>query len=123
MVDAMTQHIAKALVTSANLKQQIRTACHPDDPQLLKRYINLALDSANTAGASSEKIRILLDCAALLLETACDQKVVLSWRYQCLDQIYRPLLAAEKQSITAGDHHRVRQFSHLFTHLTPTFFN
>ena len=34
-----------------------------------------------------------------------------------------PLLAAEKQSITAGDHHRVRQFSHLFTHLTPTFFN
>ena len=94
----MTQHIAKALVTSANLKQQIRTACHPDDPQLLKRYINLALDSANTAGASSEKIRILLECAALLLETACDQKVVLSWRYQCLDQIYRPLLAAENQA-------------------------
>ena len=118
----MTPAFATMLKGSTNLQQQIRTGCSPDDPELLQHYINLALDSANTAGASSEKIRILLDCAALLLETACDHQVALNWRHLCLDQIYRPLLRAEKTSTTASDHYRVRQFSLQFRLLTPTFF-
>lgn len=122
MVMSMTPAFATMLKGATNLQQQIRTGCSPDDPDLLQHYINLALDSADTAEASSEKIRILLDCASLLLETACDPKVAHNWRHLCLDQIYRPLLTAEKQSTTASDHFRVRQFSLQFRLLTPTFF-
>ena len=111
----MTPAFATMLKGSTNLQQQIRTGCSPDDPELLQHYINLALDSADAAEASSEKIRILL-------ETACDHQVALNWRHLCLDQIYRPLLRAEKTSTTASDHYRVRQFSLQFRLLTPTFF-
>lgn len=118
----MARHIVEKLVELADVKQQVRSGRLPDDPESLQCYINLALCSAESVEASSEKIRILLNCATVLLDAACNNAVALHWRIQCLDLIYRPLLAAEKLSVTANDNLRVRRFKHRFVQLTPTFF-
>ncbi|MEG3766858.1 hypothetical protein [Alteromonas sp. 14N.309.X.WAT.G.H12] len=119
----MLSHTNRVLNVIYDLKACIRQGVYSDYNRLLDEYIDYAQEAALMANTSSEKVRILIDCAYLLLDTAKDHRVANHWRQQCIDKIYRPLLTAQRYALVTEDDRYIRMFQYQYTRLLPQFFN
>ena len=81
----------------AQLRQKIRWGVEPDNPALIRRWLELENCEAGDTSLAWQR-----QCHehqfALLLETVVDELVIAHWRCLCLDNIYRPLQALKKIS-------------------------
>lgn len=119
----MVSHTNRVFIETYDLKACIRQGVYPDCNSLLDEYIDYAHEAALMANTSSERVRILIDCAYLLLNTAKDHRVANHWRQQCIDKIYRPQLAAQRYALVTEDDRQIRMFQYQYTRLLPQLFN
>ncbi|PZP27171.1 MAG: hypothetical protein DI603_22515 [Roseateles depolymerans] len=71
------------------LAMRVRLALAPDEPDVLKAYLDDGLTLITVHGQAPWKVHER--SLSLLLETASDALLPVVWRMSCLDQCYRPL--------------------------------
>lgn len=92
------------------LESHIRKGDEPDSPLLVDTYLRRIEHASSLLLSTYEKVSLYIHAARLLLDTVCDCFVVTHWRHHCLNQIYRPLLAAQRMVTCDDEDQLIRQF-------------
>ena len=96
--------------THAGLQQKIRDAEEPDNPLLIRQYLDLDLPITET-GLTGQRQRLVSQCR-LLIETIADECLPPHWRCHCLDHIYLPLFALARLADCSQSIQQVRALNH-----------
>ncbi|MEM9623465.1 MAG: FagA protein [Pseudomonadota bacterium] len=72
----------------------MRRAIYPDNPGILTAYLSAAEDAAADVSCSNA-CKIHARTFDLLLTTVCDPLLPTTWRWLCLDYMYKPLCALQ----------------------------
>ena len=70
---------------------------------LLQNYLEGVSAVANFLPSDSDKFSVYRNAVEVLYETMCDPLVSKQWRYTCLDNLYKPLLKAERYACNESD--------------------
>lgn len=92
------------------LEQLVRNGLQPDNPPVLIKYILKAESEVNTSNNVNDKRRIFKRVLQTLMNTVCDTYVAYHWRCLCLDNMYKPLHAFERLSVSEQDKADVLRF-------------
>lgn len=83
-------------VTRCGIGNAIRNGTCADNPIVITRYLDSIESTAELIFCERERVALYLNTTQILLDTICDTLIPMHWRQMCLDQIYRPLLNAER---------------------------
>ena len=98
-----------------HLRQKIRAAQEPDNPDLIRQWITLG--QASVQAPLELRRRICIDQFYLLLEVVADDCLPAHWRNSCLDHINRTVLTLKQ---LADDQHSSAMVQRLFYELRVT---
>jgi hypothetical protein len=103
------------------LEAVIRQGQHPDSPNVLYRYWDLA-EIFIQPHPRETKLTLYRHILRMLLDTICDTCIALQWRQLCLDYCYKPL---SKLASLAKNHKEKQKFHEQYSQfrtLTHYFF-
>lgn len=95
-----------AIAPAALLARKIRFASEPDNPDLLRHWLEAPLPQRLQSRASQRHYYRLQ--YQLLMETISDEYVPQDWRCRCLDFIHQPLSQLERLAETPAEKREVR---------------
>ena len=85
--------------------QRVRIGYNDDvlNTAFLKNYLDGVTCVANLLRSDRDKFSVYKNAVEVLYETLCDPLVGRQWRRACLDNLYKPLLAAERYAHNESD--------------------
>lgn len=96
--------------TYGDLSQKIRCAEEPDNPMLIRQYLDMQAHLPKCSLAARRNH--FLSQFQLLIETMADECLPPQWRCQCLDHIHVPLLALARLADCQRSKRQVRALTH-----------
>lgn len=91
----------------ALLREKVRYAHEPDNPQLLRRWFEL--EDATFGTGVSDRWRLHVAQFRLLLDVFADDVLPAHWRTLCLDNIARPLAELSRLADDSERHRELQQ--------------
>ena len=92
-MNSLSLNTSTTFSTYLSLRQKIRNAEEPDNPGLIRQFLDLPpTTNQNTKAVYCAH---LLAQFQLLLDTLADECLPPHWRCQCLDHIYIPLFSLQ----------------------------
>ncbi|MFG1496840.1 hypothetical protein ABMA57_09415 [Saccharospirillum sp. HFRX-1] len=95
-----------AIAPTALLARKIRFASEPDNPELLRHWLDAPVPHRLQSQASQRHYYRLQ--YQLLRETISDEFVPEDWRCRCLESIYQPLQRLEQLAQSSAEKREVR---------------
>ena len=102
------------------LESAVRYGLFPDQPQVLWDYLSISNEVAQSQ-PEHDRHAIHLRVFRTLMDAICDSCVAQHWRYQCLDQIYRPLAKISRLAKSQQQTRQARRLYHEMTTLSRYF--
>lgn len=93
-----------------SLYQKIRQATEPNNPDLIKQFLDLSLEQV--PNSIEDQRNCMLNQYQLLIDTLADEYLPAHWRTQCLDHIYIPLFGLQQLADTNQAQQSVRKLFH-----------
>lgn len=104
--------MATSLIEFFRIESAVRYGQQPDNPNVLSTYLAMSSRISSKQTNRLVKRAVHFRVAGTLLDTVCDTYVARHWRDLCLDNIYKPIFAAEQLAISEKEKHQVRRFQH-----------
>ncbi|MFT2090355.1 hypothetical protein [Paraglaciecola sp. 2405UD69-4] len=99
----------------------IRNGIQPDNPPLLKTYIEMTQGLVEQQPNNMAKRQVLENAMYLLLETICDTYIAQHWRRGCVDNMSKLQLCLERHCQSEHDKIENLRFRNQFVALAQYF--